>query len=216
MIIFLLGEDKDRRDARIEEIRKEYLLSPEARNFDHDVLYAHKLEPQELKKSLISFPALAPRRLIFIHECHKLTAPLKDMIAEFAESDQAHAVLVMISAQIGAGDSFVRKLKSRARVEDWGKEGKQNVFDMTRAMTRRRAPEALKILSALLSEGAHPLQIMGGLVWFWGKTRPRLSAENFQKGLEALQGADLNIKRSRIKPDMAVEVAVVKLCELMN
>ena len=59
------------------------------------------------------------------------------------------------------------------------------------------------------------LQLMGGLVWFWGKLKQRISAEKFKKGLLHLQEADLNIKRSRIKAEYALEVLVVKLCLLI-
>ena len=51
---------------------------------------------------------------------------------------------------------------------------------------------------------------MGGLVWSWGKARSFARRENFQKGLVALQEADLNIKRSRLAPQQALEVLVVK------
>jgi hypothetical protein len=36
----------------------------------------------------------------------------------------------------------------------------------------------------------------------------------FEKGLLALGEADLNIKRSRLKPEQALELLVVKLCAL--
>ena len=76
---------------------------------------------------------------------------------------------------------------------------------MPRAMSSRNAGEALKILDELLESNVHPLQIMGGLVWYWGKERERLSPQSFYKGLTALEEADLNIKRSRLKPEHAVE-----------
>ena len=82
-------------------------------------------------------------------------------------------------------------------------------------MTARNPVEALKILGNLLVEENHPLQIMGGLIWFWGKSRTRLSADQFKKGLMCLQEADLNIKRSRLKPEHTLEVLVVKLSSLI-
>ncbi|MBZ0166329.1 MAG: hypothetical protein K8I00_05930, partial [Candidatus Omnitrophica bacterium] len=71
-----------------------------------------------------------------------------------------------------------------------------------------------KLLAVLLRDGTHPLQIMGGLVWIWGRLKNRISADNFQQGLRELQAADLNIKRSRLHPEHAVEILVTKLCLL--
>ncbi len=85
---------------------------------------------------------------------------------------------------------------------------------MTRVMANDPA-QALKILNELLEEGIHPLQIMGGLLWFWGKEKFRLKGDRYNKGLLVLQEADLNIKRSRLLPEHAIEVVVVKLCSLL-
>ena len=57
---------------------------------------------------------------------------------------------------------------------------------------------------------------MGALVWFWGKSQDRMPGERFRKGLLVLQEADVNIKRSRLKPEYAVEVAVIKLMRLLE
>ena len=85
-----------------------------------------------------------------------------------------------------------------------------------RAAERSRASEALQILANLYAQDVHPLQIMGGLVWFWGKQRQKISTERFKKGLAALHKADLNVKRSRLKPEYAVEKVVVELSGLLT
>ena len=82
---------------------------------------------------------------------------------------------------------------------------------MTNALSAHDPVEACAILNNLFAQGIIRCRSWGGLIWFWGKSRPRLSAENFRKGLEALQEADLNIKRSRLKPEHGVELLVVKL-----
>ena len=55
-----------------------------------------------------------------------------------------------------------------------------NVFDMTKAMGLRRSEEA-ENFSRAFEPGIHPLQLMGGLVWFWGKSRERLPQEKFKR-----------------------------------
>ena len=86
---------------------------------------------------------------------------------------------------------------------------------MTHVMSRS-PKDALKILGDIFSSGTHPLQVLGGLVWFWGKTKNRLSSQNFNLGLRELQQTDLNIKRSRLKAEYVLEVLVVKLCSLLT
>ena len=46
--------------------------------------------------------------------------------------------------------------------------------------------------------------------------KPKVSGDNFKQGLFILQEADLNIKRSRLDPEHAIETAVVKLTELIR
>ena len=52
---------------------------------------------------------------------------------------------------------------------------------------------------------------MGALVWYWGKEGKACGKERFERGLKALEEADLNIKRSRLDPQYAVEKLVVEL-----
>ena len=218
MIYFLLGKDNTSKETKIAELRKKYLPSPEAQKFDYEVLHANKLNPQILKKALLSLPAMAGKRLILIRDSHTLNPHNKKLIMEFVSSNFAETMTVLIleSSELGANDSFVKKIKpfTKAPIMTGAPEKKANVFDMTRAMTGRRKTEALKILSELFSDGVHPLQIMGGLVWFWGNKAKKITP-SFEQGLAALQEADLNIKRSRLKPEYAIEVLVVKLCGIL-
>ena len=62
---------------------------------------------------------------------------------------------------------------------------------------------------------------IGGLYWlrgksFTGKEGKTLGKERFERGLKALEEADLNIKRSRLNPQHAVEKAVVELGLLLR
>jgi DNA polymerase III delta subunit len=86
-----------------------------------------------------------------------------------------------------------------------------NVFDMTKLITAGKSGEALKLLKGFYDDNVHPLQIMPALVWYWSKEGRACGRERFHKGLQALQEADLNIKRSRLDPQYAVEKLVVEL-----
>jgi len=97
-----------------------------------------------------------------------------------------------------------------------GKPEGPNVFDMTKLITARRSGDALKMLDGFYRDNVHPLKIMGALVWYWGKEGKALGPERFERGLKALEEADLNIKRSRLNPQYAVEKLVVELGLLLN
>lgn len=216
MHYLFLGEDGKLKDEKISALRKKTLPSKDAQKFDCDVLYAHKLSAEKLKRSLMTLPAVASERLIIIREGGKLKQQHKDLLIEFFESGQAVSIVVLEAAW-SVKDKFVQKISRFVKIEEFAAAEGENIFAVTRMMTARRHADALKILHKILDDGQHPLQIMGGLVWFWGnKARARLSRERFEKGLLCFQEADLNIKRSKLSPNHALEVLIAKLCVLLN
>ena len=197
---------------QISELKSKILITPEAVKLDYEVLYGKNLDNDELRKSLLSLPAVAQKRLIVIKECHHLNIRQKEIILQFLKEKQTHCVLVMESPLWDTENSYVKDVKDFVKVIRLEKTAELNAFALTKTISRRNSKESLKILSDLLSQGNHPLQIMGALVWSWGQARAEISTSQFQSGLRALREADLNIKRSRLKPEYALEVLVVKLC----
>lgn len=216
MIYLFWGEDRAAKEKRIIEIKKKNLTSADALKFDYDLHHGLKLDPVVLKKTLLSLPAISKRRLILIRAVEKLSTQNKKIILDFIQTKSRYAVLILDLDEALPKNNFFNKVTKVAEAVCFGRGvPKENVFDMTRAMEGRDSSGALKILNQLLNEGNHPLQIMGGLVWFWGKSKNRLSGDQFKKGLQVLQEADLNIKRSRLKPEHAVEIAVTKMSLLL-
>jgi len=215
MIYLFLGEDTAAKDRRIAELKKKYLLSLEAEKFDYEILYGDKIDPDLFKQALIALPAVAKQRLLTIHSIHKLNSKNQDILLELIASDFKHCVLILDSDDAQKKNKFFTQLQRKAKVENFGSREKHNVFDMTKAISARRPDDALILLSEVLKDGSHPLQIMGGLVWFWGKEKGRMPPDRFKSGLIQLQEADLNIKRSRLQPEYALEVCVLKLCSLI-
>ena len=216
MNYLLLGDDSFSKDKKIAEFKKKFFPQPNALHFDFETLYGLKLEAETLKKALVTLPAVATQRLIVIRQVHKLSAQNQELILDFLKKKEKYVVLILDSEEAEPTTAFLGKCAKACEVLPFSKAISQNVFDMTNAMGRRQMADALGILSNLLNSGIQPVQIMGGLVWFWGKSRVRLSPKKFKQGLEALQEADLNIKRSRLKPDNALEVVVVKLGSLLH
>ena len=216
MIYLLLGEDRPAKDQKVNEIKISCLSSDDARKLDYELLHAIKLDSGVLKKAILALPAVAKRRLILIRTAEKLSAHNQEIISDFIRSGDEHAALILDSDESALKGGFARDVMSVAEVTRFGRREKKNdIWGVTGAIEARDSGEALKILDTLLKDGDSPLRIMGGLVWFWGSLRNRVSADGFKKGLLVLQEADLNIKRSRLKPEYAVEIAVTKLSLLV-
>jgi len=214
MTYLFIGENTHDKQSQIASLKTKWASEPDAMQFDYQALYAHKLDPKDLKKALLALPAILKERLIMIYEAEKLDEHCKTILLEFLSAKPTHAELILECASLPERDSQWAQIRTFAKVHETRKGVKENVFDMTRKMTSGNGAEALQILNRLYDDGAHPLQIMGGMVWAWGNERSRVSAENFEKGLRELQDADLNIKRSRLNPEQAVEILVVKLASL--
>jgi DNA polymerase III delta subunit len=228
MTYLFIGPDLPKKDAKIAELKDKLFGDPSALAFDYETLYAHKLDPDTLKKSLLALPHIAPKRLVVLRQCERLRArslesdenqpaPKNrnlDILLEFLNDQPKTTVLVLDFEELDLKGALFGKLKPLTEVSFFGNGRSLNVFDMTRAISGRNAAEALKILYQLLDDNIHPLQIMGGLVWYWGKERDHLNPKRFQQGLMVLEEADLNIKRSRLKPEYAIEKVVVELAGL--
>ena len=223
MIYIFLGEDHLAKDQKIAEIKKKFLTLDfsdkgsfkDALQFDYEVLYGNELDSEVLKKALLALPVIAQKRIIVLHALDKLNLHNRRLVLEFIKEKFEHSVLILDSHEADLNHSFINQIAASAQVIHFQKDIKQNVFDMTKAISLKKPAQALSILSSLLLNGNHPLQIMGGLIWFWGKSKGRLSKEGFQKGLKILQEADLDIKRSRLNPQYALEKLIVKLCALI-
>lgn len=216
MIYLLLGDDRSAKDRKIAEIKTACLFSDDALKFDYELLSGFKLDPDVLKKALSALPAIAKTRLILIRDVEKLSSHNKNMILDFVLAENRHAELILDSDEFDPKSEFLRDAMPVVRVMRFQRRGeKKDIWSMTKSMESRNPGHALKILNTLLEEGDSPVRILGGLVWFWGSVRSRVSADGFKKGLLVLQEADLNIKRSRLRPEYAVEIAVTKLSSLI-
>lgn len=216
MTYLIIGQDTQAKDLKITEIKNKYLKSEKSYEFDLDIFHAAKLDSDLLQQSFVALPAVAGYRVVIVRTADKLSTHNKELVLAQMVEKKSQTVVVLECDQLDGKTSFYKKLKKDAEVVRVRSDLKTNIFDMTNAMERRDGVQALKVLTQAMDEGQHPLQIMGVLVWFWGKMKTRLKDDTFKKGLLELQEADLNIKRSRIRSDYAVEIAVTKLCSLIS
>lgn len=213
MIYILLGEDTQAKDNKISQIKSSLIVESQALYFDFETLDGHHLSVANLKKALLSLPVLATKRLVLIRQAHQLKAEAIKILEEFLTNSDHCDVILESWGQLK--DDF-RILTSQAKVFNFGITQEANIFDMTKLMANRKTTEALKMLNEFYDQGMYPLQMMGALVWYWGKEGKVLGTAKFQRGLRALEDADLNIKRSRLLPEYAIEKLVVELVEIQK
>jgi len=212
----LLGSNTFQKDQRIAQMKEELFHDDQAIRFDCQTLYGHKVSADLFKESLMALPAMAPKRLLIIRELKKLSADNQKILLAFLEQRHAHAICICDGEGMEATTALSKKLKPYMEVVDFNTGKSKSIFDVTNALGYGKRAEALKALYELINEGNHPLQLMGGLVWFWGKQKTRLSRECYKKGLLEIQEADIHIKRSRLKADYTLEVLVTKLSLLLQ
>jgi len=216
MIYLFLGDDYSAHDAKITEIKKKLFKDfQEALAFDWDNLDAKDLKEDTLKQAFLTLPVIAPHRLIVLRQVHKLKSADIQVLINFCKKPAKHCDVILESTE-NTLKGELKDLPLYAKGVVTGKPETPSVFDMTRLMSARRSGEALKMLDGFYSNNVHPLQIMGALVWYWGKEGKTLGKDRFERGLKALEEADLNIKRSRLEPQYAVEKLVVELGLLLS
>ena len=216
MIYLIIGHDVLAKDKNISELKDRYLSTFESENLDYETFNSHKLDPDILKQSLIALPIISKYRLVVLRSVEKLSTHNKNLLLSITESLTEKTILILDADVLDGKTTFYKKMSVRSKLIRVKSFVKRNVFDVTNAMERNRVGEALRILTQLIEEGQHPLQIMGVLIWFWGKMKTCVKQETFNKGLLAFQKADSDIKRSRVNPKYALEILLTKLCLLKS
>ncbi|MBU0469481.1 MAG: hypothetical protein KKD07_06215 [Candidatus Omnitrophica bacterium] len=211
MIYLLLGDENALKSQKIDELKKQYICSNEEFQFDYETLDGNKLDPAVLKKSLISLPVVAKRRVILIHSCQKLSDHNKKIILEFAQADEDKVVLILDSDSAASKNAFIQDLCKRAEVISFTRGRPQTAFDMGDDILSCNPKGALTVLASLLESGQTPVWILGGMLSSWQKNKRRMAVSRYKKGLLELQEADLNIKRTKLDVQHALEILVVKL-----
>ncbi len=210
------GPDRQAKDQKILVLKNRWLLSPQALSFDFSTFYASKLDLDAFQQSLASLPVAAERRLVILYDLEKLSAKHQDFLKQYLAKPYPHVVLILDADEGDPKTAFFKAITPLVEQTRFGVKASKSVFDVTKAMAQNQQAEALKNLKALMDDGQHPLQLIGGILWFWKNNQLRLSAESQEKGLRLIQEADLNIKRSRMTAEQSVEVLVVKLSSLIT
>lgn len=214
MIYLLCGEDAQAKDAKIAEIKNSILKGEQAVFFDFESIDSSSATAAVLKKALTAIPSFSSKRVVLIRHVEKLKNEAAGWLVNYADAPLEQSVLILEAS--GELKASLKDLTAKVKTTVLGVKPQLNVFDITDLIAARKTAEALKRLPEFYRQGHHPLQLIGTLVWYWGKKGRALGPVRFERGLKALEEADLNIKRSRLMPEYALEKLVVELVELQK
>ncbi|MEK6715439.1 MAG: hypothetical protein AABY43_05295 [Candidatus Omnitrophota bacterium] len=206
-LYLLIGDNELPKLNKIESIKKE-LLPQGALDFNLEVLSAQDLEVKKLQEALLRLPIKTGRRLLILRNLQDLSKDCREIILGYLKKPHPWITLVLEGKSL---DKDIEQIANCAQTLYFRKAGSYDVFALGRAIDNKNQVLALDILSDLLLRGEKVQKILGGLIWHWENTERYLSQEKIKKGFEALLEADLNIKRSLLKPNIALELLVVKL-----
>ncbi|MBM3248229.1 MAG: hypothetical protein FJZ10_02255 [Candidatus Omnitrophica bacterium] len=213
MIYLFLGTDEISKERKLQQLKQEILKNSQDA-FDYERLYAKELTPSILNEAFSRIPLFADKRLIFIRDVDKLSASSKEKLLSLIKNPNPKILLVLDTQVSELKEAFLIKIANSSKVFHFGREKTFNAFDLADAIKAKRTQEALKIFSIIHQKGEHPTRILGGLFWSWRKMKRFLDADNFKRGVELFLETDISIKFSRLKPEIALEILIVKLCLL--
>jgi DNA polymerase III delta subunit len=214
MVCLFIGIDDISKERKIAKIREENFRQREA-GFDYEVIYADDVDKFLLNDSLNRLPIQAEKRIVVIKRIERLALVHRQALICFIKRPNPHTVLILDTAIPDLNDNaFILEISRYARVFNFKKERVANVFDLADAISRKNTPYALQILARLIAKGEKPYRLLGGLSWKWNKMQRMLSPQAFKRGIELFLEADTDIKLGRLKPNFALELLIVKLCDL--
>jgi DNA polymerase III delta subunit len=213
MVYLFVGIDENSKERKFQQLKKE-IFKDKQESFNYERLYAEELTPTLLKDTFRHLPVSSEKRLVFIRDIDRLDEKCREIILSYLKRPNKRFVLVLDTQVTQLKDNFLRRVANQSKTFSFGSKRRLDTFVLAEAIKRGRSSEALKIFESLYKKGEQPARILGGLVWAWKDTKRFLKKEVFSKGIELFLETDVNIKFSRLKPKVAMEMLIVKLCFL--
>jgi DNA polymerase III delta subunit len=214
-LYLFIGEDSFSKDAKLEELKKEF-LSHDTAVFNFDILYAKELKLVTLQERVLALPLKSKKRIILIKDAQALKQEIKDFLLTFAKENTPHILLVLdINStpklnRFRHQDNFSGQIARYAKVYQFKETLYLDTFALARQIESKRADYALKTLNQLLENGEKPEFILGGLRYSY--SRGAHTPLEIRKIIKLLLNCDISIKTGRLKPEFALERLVVRLC----
>ena len=210
-LYLFIGADSLSKDLKISKIKENFLVK-QTEDFNLDTLYGRELDLKGFQEKILLLPVKAKRRIILIRGAQALKVEIKDFILGQLKSLQSRIVLILDFDHQDPRDDFVRKLSNSAQVCYFNSIKLPDTFGLNRQIEAGKLDGALRLLNELLQNGEKAERIMGGLRYAWERDIRR--PVELKHKLKLLLNCDLEIKRGKLKPELALEKLVIGLCGL--
>jgi len=210
-LYLFVGEDSNSKDLRIKKLIASF-LSPQTADFDSDYLHARELTLKGFQQKSLLLPLAAKKRVIIIRQANLLKPQIKEFILKNIKILSSRVVLILDLESLPRQNDSLMRIARAAEVVQSGLRQSLDTFTLSRQIELRRVDQALRILGQLLKQGERAQRIMGGLRYSWEKNA--FSPLRIRKKLGLLLACDLEIKRGRLKADLALEKLIISLCAL--
>lgn len=207
-VYLFVGEDTFSKDTKLRHIKQEF-LTKELEQFNLDVLYGRELNLKELQEKLLCIPVRTKHRIMVIKGAQRLREDPKRFILRYVRRPHPSIILILDIDSFDAKDEFLRNLRPWVRTFYFKEQPRLDTFSLARQIDLKKPDYALRLLNQLLKNGEKPERILGGL---------RYACEanitdpfKIRKRLKLLLNCDIDIKRGRLKSEIALERLVVSL-----
>lgn len=216
LVYLFVGEDLVSMQRKIESLRRQ-LLKEILVEFNFEQIWANQISPKQLRESLSRLPLDVPRRILVIKELEKFSSINKRIFFSYLK-EPSPSLLVILQANVNDlnKDSFLLKVGGIARTFYFRRQKDLNAFDLSRQIWQKNSSLALKVLSQLLMRKEKPSRILGALVWDWERREGESYFSEDKKEFiwQLFLDTDMDIKRTRVKPEFALELLVIRLASL--
>ena len=220
MIYLFVGEDEFSKNIKLQKIKQELNLT-RLESFNFEILYSKDLDLKTLQARLLLLPLKARQRLILIKDATGLSNNIKQYLLTFIKKPFPHITLILDTRRIDERDEFIKRISSSVKLINFHQSKEINAFILARQVLQstggRRLQTAqskikstMRLLRQLLLQGERPEKILGA--FRYQLHRERLDLNEKKKKLLFLLNCDIDIKTGRLKPRMALERLLIRLC----
>ncbi len=208
-VYLFIGQDNLSKDIQLKRLKEEY-LAKDTEYFNFDILYAKELNLITLQERLLCLPLKSKKRVILIKDSQNLREDIEEFLLKYVKKPYPKIALILDINKYVANDGFIRQLLRYSQVFRFKEPPHLDAFTLSRSIDLRKTSYSLGVLNQLLRNGEKPERILGGLRYAWeNRVTNRLETK---KRLKLLLNCDIDIKTGRLKPDFALERAVINLC----
>lgn len=211
MVYLFIGEDQFSKNIKLDKLKRE-LFAKGFEAFNFDLFFGADLNLLKLQEAIFRLPVKAKKRLILIRQANLLRDPLKKYLSRYTKKPHPQTLLVLDIEKFDKKSAFLKAIEKKSSTFYFRSAQTPDAFKLSRQIDAKRLRPGLRILGQLLAEGTRPEKIMGGLRYCWENNY--LDSKLKEKRLGLLLDCDINIKRGRLKPRLALEKLLVELCRL--